>query len=152
MKKFVVASVFLGLALTACTGDSWKTYNDDDMKFSIAYPGRFVVEKVRQELALDATGPKISVPLVRIGDGKPGDTMEIFRTDDMRILSYLQSQQPFFGRTTIGGLDYQQFQLTGPPASYGFVTGKNRYFYVFQTSAGPDDPLLIKMLETIVIR
>ncbi len=151
MKKLFASAVLLSLTLCACAGnDAWPVYNDDEMKFAIAYPKGFTTEKVRQDLSLDATGSKVSVPFVHIRDGKPGgNSIRISRTDDMAILPYLQSEKPFFGRKTISGLDFQQFELAG---SFGFVTGKNRYFYIFQSAQGPDNPLLEKMLRSLVIR
>ena len=142
------------LLLSACIpSNDYQTLHDGDIGITVDYPVNYTMDMFQQTIVINAEGDALSFPTVHIGDGVPeGQVVQIFRTPDSRILSYLQTYMPFTTEREINGQRYQQFQFVGLGDQYGYVTEKDGQYYVFESTWGPNNPVAERMVNTLILQ
>lgn len=132
----------------------WTTYQDTKLGIRIDYPSdEYSVTSSRSDDYIQFGDKKIVIEETRIGDAMPeGNSVRIDRTKDKKILDHLKEQNTFTEKRIINGIAWQQFECTGGCMAnwYGYVTEKNGWYYVFESSWGPNNPVAEKMLQSLI--
>jgi hypothetical protein len=144
------ASVASGAASLSSAGEKWESYHDDHLGIRIEYPATYRAEVTPAE-DLQFGGAAIRVEAgVRFGDGQPeGNSVRVYRTADARILDYLKQDKPLEQSIRPDGTAYMRFNFIGLTDVFGYVTKRGAWYYVFESTWGPTNPVSERMLGSL---
>jgi hypothetical protein len=165
MKK-AVSAIFLFLLLTGCSGSSsdtsvaianvssssvsqgWTAYRSAALGWEISYPASLYSAEPYTD-SITTAGKKIGIEGVRFGDAVPeGNFVRVYRTRDSGIINYLTQDKPFAHGSDVNGISYQEFEFAGMANMYGYMTEKNGWYEVLESSWGPQNPTTEQMLRS----
>ena len=131
----------------------WKNHQDAKLAVSIEYPSdEYSVTQLPSDDFIQLGDKQIAIEGIRIGDTMPeGNGIQLYRTKDVHILDSLKQQNTFSETKVINGMTWQEYECTGGCMgdSYGYVTEKNGWHYVFESMWGPNNPVSEKMLQSL---
>ena len=131
----------------------WKTYQDVNLGISIDYPSDgYSVTELPSDDSIQFGNKQINIEGIRIGDAMAeGNGIQLYRTQNTEILDALKQQDTFSQKKVINGMAWQEYECTGGCMgdSYGYMTEKNGWHYVFESMWGPNNSVSERMLESL---
>lgn len=143
ISAFLIAGCTKAVAPTSGTQGSseakmaWTTYDGSSFGVKVDYPSDYTVGPLHSEDVIEFDGEEILTQGIFVTDNEPeGQNFRVYRTQDAKILDYLQEDKPFTGTKTAGASTYKYYETYG--LGTGYMIEKDGWYYVINSLTGPN--------------